>query len=273
MRALNLQMEHALRFYIGDSSWWQGEETEASFWQDKKAFLTLNSLFYKGISNEQARAMERKFLNSVFLEDTERLLNVCENLINAMWQGDESESIQYAYRIERMSGFEDMKLAGQTISPTSTSKNGFLAEYRDKKGLVLLEFIIEPGVPCVDICKVLPSYNKREEAEILLAPWIPLEFHQRPLNSEEQMIRDYDGQPPVMACRIIAKKPVAIEYKEPKEMKRSGIDAGKRIFKALSEQKIPNQKDVNEYSLWKEAFQEQLKARCCVQLESFLQQQ
>lgn len=262
MRAMNLQMEHALRFYIGDSSWWRGKETEAAFWQDKKAYLTINSLFFKGISNEQARARENKFLNPVFLEDTERLLSVCENLIIAMWRGGESEPLQHAYRVERISGFEDMKSAKQTISPTSTSKNGFLADFRNKKGLVLLEFIIEPGAPRADMGKLLPSYCKKEEAEILLAPWLPLEFCQRPLSSEEQMIHDYDGKKPVMACQLTVKKPVSIEHGKPGVMKQSGIDAGIRIFKALSEQKTLNQEDVDEYSLWKEAFQEQLKARC-----------
>lgn len=265
MDFLTDQMICALRFYTGDISWWHGKAQEAAFWQDRNAYLTLNALFYEGIGNELARAREHKFLNPIFLDDIGRLLNVCEDLIKAMWICGKGAPLQRAYRVERMSGFEEMRLAGHTISPTSTSQNGFLPDYRNKKGLVLLDFMIGQGVPRADMDRLLPCYSKAEEKEILLAPWLPLEIHERPLTEKEREIRDYDGCPPRMACQVTVKKPKWAHYMEHGETEhfvRSGADAGKRVLEAISQMKTPGQEDVAAYSLWKKSFQDYLKVRC-----------
>lgn len=262
MKLLTEQMTNALRFYIGDVSWWHGKENEAAFWQDKKAYLMINALFFKGIGNELARAQEKKFLNPVFLENTERLLDVCENLIKAMWAGGKGAPLQYGYRVERMSSFEDMKQAGSTISPTSTSKTGFLPNYRDKKGLVLLDFAIEQDVPRVDMGEVLPDYSKAEEQEILVAPWLPLEICRRSLTERELTIRDYDGKPPKMAYKIMVKRPEYMDDMKARPLEQAGAEAGRRVLETILKQERPRTEDVHAYSLWKESFRDQLKIRC-----------
>lgn len=262
MKILTEQMMNALRFYTGDVSWWHGEGHEAAFWQDKKAYLMINALFFEGIENELARAREKKFLNPVFLENTERLLDVCENLVKAMWAGGKDEPLQFGYRVERMSSFENMLQAGHTISPTSTSKAGFLPNYRDKKGLVLLDFTIEQGVPRVDMDRMLPSYSKVDEKEILIAPWLPLEIRSRPLTGEEIIIRDYDDQPPKMAYQITVKRPDRMDDVKPGSLDQAGAEAGRRVLKAILRQETPGWEDVQAYSLWKEAFRDHLKVRC-----------
>ncbi len=262
MGLLTEQMVNALRFYTGDVSWWHGEDKEAAFWRDKKAYLVINALFFEGIENELARAGEKKFLNPVFFENTERLLDVCENLIKAIWAGGKDEPLQYGYRVERMSSFEKIKQLGHTISPTSTSKTGFLSNYRDKKGLVLLDFTIDQGVPRADMGKLLPNYSKAEEKEILIAPWLPLEIRRRSLTEEELTISDYDGQPPGMAYQITVKQPERMNDVRPRPLDQAGAEAGRRVLETILKQEVPKQEDVRAYSLWKESFRDHLKVRC-----------
>ena len=175
---LNASEISAVKYYIGDV---QGDDP---FWSDGKAYLVLNSLFYPDIVTEQARTAEGKRLNPVILEDVPRLLSVLSNLFSASEYG-RSAPAQIAYRVERYSDYLINAEAGKTISFTSTSTAGFLNDYRDRKGIALMKFHIPEGTPCIPVENALDYYAKSAEQEILLPPWLQLQFTECELSAEE----------------------------------------------------------------------------------------
>lgn len=261
MGPITTEMENALRFYGGDVTWWEGLPSESAFWKDTKAYGTLNALFFEGLTNEQARIAENKFLNPVFLENPERLLTLCKQLIDAMCLSPCPTGELHTFRVERLANFRDMVQAGQTISFTSTSKADFLNEYKDKKNLVLLDFHIGAGIPYADMQQLLSQYLKSNEQEVLLPPFLPLSFAPRALTAEEQKIRDYNEQPPVAAYDVIvglpsSKRPPVLSFPP------TGAEAGKRVLQSLKNFHTPNGEDVALYCAWKQAFRSQVRNRC-----------
>lgn len=258
---LSAEMEKIIRFYSGDVQWALQEGRDASFWGDSKAYGTLNALFFSGITNEQARIAEKKLLNPAFLSDPGRLFMLCETLIEAARLCASTRELR-TYRVERIDNFSETLQTQHTVAFTSTSLGGFLGDYCDKKGLVLLEYIIPPGIPCVDMQQVLPEYLKSSEQEVLLPPYLPLSISKRLLLPQEASLRDYDGQPPIAAYQIQVKQwcPKAVlctNHLEPEDAL-----AGQRVLRALCTGNEPNQQDVIAYIRWKETFCCQLRQRC-----------
>jgi len=132
----------AVKFYQGDVS---GTDP---FWGDKKAYCTLNALFFPGIENEIARASEGKKLNPAFLEDTGRLIALCNELLSA-FHAMPLENSTVTRRVERLSDYRLRRKLGNTVSFTSTSTAGFLTSYTGKKGLALMRFELPAGTPCL----------------------------------------------------------------------------------------------------------------------------
>ena len=255
------KMEQALRFYTGDIDWALKEGRDASFWGDCKGYGTLNALFFPGIANERARAAENKPLNPAFLADPERLLELCEDLIESARLCASACEI-HTFRVEREENFLQTLCAGHTVAFTSTSLSGFLGDYQDKKGLVLLEYTIPPGIPCVDVGQALVKYLKAAEQEVLLPPYLPLTFSQRPLLPPEEVLRDYDGQPPLGAYRIhVGPWSPTREFCAPNLDPEDAL-AGQRVLCALCARNEPNPYDVVAYTRWKEIFCCQLRSRC-----------
>ena len=97
------------------------------------------------------------------------------------------------------------------------------------------------------------NYAKPEEAEILLPPWLNLQFEDLPLSEEEKQILDADGKPPVISClvRVGALQRPAFNEKIPP---RNGNLAGIRAIKHLKSDRSSSVQDISDYSLWKEFF-------------------
>lgn len=259
---LTTQMENALRYYTGDVSWALSQGYDTAFWGDPKGYGTLNSIFFPGISNEQARIAEKKPLNPEFLSDAERLLTLCETLIEASRIYISPRETKRVFRVERISNFTHTFQAGYTVAFTSTSRDGFLAEYQDKKGLVLLTYELSPGVAHVDMQQALSYYLKKEEAEILLPPFLPITFTRRPLQPGERQIRDYDGNPPEAAYWVQVRPWESSNITSSPSLAPEDALAGQRVLRALMEDKIPTPSDVTAYIRWKKAFCCQLRMRC-----------
>ena len=236
----------AVRYYIGDVK----NLPEDGFWNDPKAYCLLNALFFPALFSENARIKEGKILNSEILADVPRLTAFFEHLFSAFRK---SEQHYLTYRVERYSDFMMMKQNHRTISFTSTSKAGFLKAYQDRKGIALLKFQIPENTLCIDMQKFFQNYAKPEEAEILLPPWLNLQFEDLELTDSEQRILDADGNPPVISCLVhvgTLQKPVFRE----KIPSQDGNLAGIRVLEALTSDRSSSEQDISDYSLWKEFF-------------------
>ena len=247
---LNKAQLEAVRYYEGDVS---GDDP---FWGDPKAYVTLNSLFYEGIGTERRRAAEGKYLNPAVIEDPERLVRILADLLSAFRCADLSRE-RKTYRVERYADFLEMKQAGRTVSFTSTSSGGFLKAYGDRIGIALMEFTIPAGVPCLPFAEVLGGgYLKTEEQEILLPPGLTASFEEVPVNAEERLITDAEGNPPLLKCRAV---PGAfIRAADPGGFDPQGPFAGKQVYEALDRGQEPDAEAVRIYTAWKKQVRDHL---------------
>ena len=255
----------AVKFYEGDVC---GSDP---FWGDAKAYVTLNSLFYPGIDTERRRAAEGKRLNPAITSDTERLLRVCIDLLQACKAADISKP-RCAYRVERHADYLEMRRAGKTISFTSTSTEGFLAEYGDRIGIALLEFHIPAGIACLPFAEVLEAdYAKSDEQEILLPPGLSLSFSEMELTDQERSIIDAQGNSPVVKCLVNVGESRFAPVRDSERSQEAepspegqgpasvfdnaGPLASACIYEALNSGREPDPADVLRYNAWKRAFQ------------------
>lgn len=236
----------AIRYYMGDT---KGNDP---FWSDPKAYVVLNALFFPGIRTETDRAGEEKRLNPAILEDEERLRTVLRNLLSACEKCALTEE-RRSFRVERFSDYAECRSAGRTVSFTSTSTDGFLSAYADRRGIALMEFTLPPGTPCIPMAEVLDFYVKADEAEILLPPGVGLSIQEQPVPAKYRTILDADGQPPLVYARaevvsLLSGKAGVVFIPS------YGNRAGMRVYKALMAGKQPSPEDVTLYSAWKQAF-------------------
>ena len=247
---LNEKEIRALRFYIGDVS---GSDP---FFGDPKAYIVLNSLFFPDISSERARAAEGKLLNPAIIADTERLTGFFSDLFSAFRKSISAEDT-VTHRVERYSDYQLCREKAQTVSFTSTSKNGFLSAYRDRLGIALMELHIPAGSLCIDVGAALPHYAKPEEAEVLLPPFTKLTLSEAAPAGEELLITDSAGAPPVVSCRGEVSGTAAFSG-EVTALPQGGELAGMRVYEALNAGKVPVKEDIVLYSQWKKALRELL---------------
>ena len=242
---LNENEKNALRYYIGDVS---GSD---AFYGDPKAYVVINSLFFPEITTERARAAEGKYLNPAIIEDTGRLLEFFSGLFSAFRKCAAGETIN-TFRVERFSDYSLCKEYGHTLSLTSTSKAGFLGEYRDRLGIALMKFEISAGTPCIDVGAALDVYVKPEEAEVLLPPFTRLEITEYVPSGEEAEILDSAGKPPIVGSKVKTCG-IASFSSEICEFPADGNKAGMRVYTALNAGKEPDDEDVKLYTCWKSA--------------------
>lgn len=234
----------ALRFYIGDVS---GSD---KFYGDPKAYVTINSLFFPGISTEMLRAAEGKPLNPEIPADMPRLLDFFGNLFSAF--GKCSVGAAETWRVERYSDYLLMADTGATVSLTSTSKAGFLGSYRDRLGISLMRFSLAEGSPAIDVADVLDFYAKPEEAEILLPPFMNLELKSLPMTERELSVTDSQNQPPKIYCEAVYTGEMADFDEADCTPLEDNISAVNLLRKISSGQK-PEENEVRSYCLWKKA--------------------
>ncbi|MBR1554784.1 MAG: hypothetical protein IJ644_05240 [Oscillospiraceae bacterium] len=239
----------AVRYYIGDVR----NLPEDGFWNDPKAYCLLNALFFPEISAESSRIAEGKQLNPELLADVPRLAGLLKDLFSVFRKSASGRNYQ-TFRVERFRDYEQMRLAGKTISFTSTSCAGFLKAYQDRCGIALLKFQIPMHTPCIVMQDFFPEYAKPEEAEILLPPRMKLHFEDLSLSEQEQTILDADGNPPVCACSVTVQNDFLPDVLPCSDVPEGGNIAGIRVIKALQNHQSPNNQDVALYSLWKQHF-------------------
>lgn len=240
----------AIRYYMGDT---KGNDP---FWGDPKAYVALNSLFFSGIRTEQARAAEGKRLNPALLEDTERLRTLLCDLLSACKKCALTEE-RYSFRVERFSDYAESKAAGRIVSFTSTSTEGFLSAYADRRGIALMEFSLPPGTPCIPMAEVLSHYAKADEAEILLPPGL-VSIREQPVPEKYRTIQDADRKPPLVYAKVQAVQMLSSKASE-LSVPESGNKAGMRVYEALMAGECPSPADVTLYSEWKQAFVQSLR--------------
>ena len=240
MSALNKAQLRAVRWYIGDV------EGSDPFWSDPKAYVTLNALFFPGLTAERARAAEGKRLNPAIVSDGKRLGCVLCDLMSAFRSFGREQT---TYRVERFSDFERMRERGGTLSFTSTSTAGFLPAYQDRVGIALMRFALTPETPCIPMAEVLPHYAKADEAEVLLPPGMRLALTELPLTDAERSILDAKGEPPVLS---VCAKPEGMESLEGFwEVPDCPVPG---VLDALNEGREPA--DVGAYLEWKRGLNE-----------------
>lgn len=245
---LNNQEKRWLKYYIGDVSGSDG------FWSEPKAYLVLNSLFYDGIGTEKSRTAEGKFLNPAILDDVDRLLDFYDNMFSAFGKCHTDRDI-ITYRVERYNDFLPIWDTNHTVSFTSTSADGFLDRYRDRKEITLIKFFIPESISCINVAEVLDFYAKPDEAEILLPPFMYLDLIQTVPTEKEMKITDSEGKSPENACIAVCNRWNNVDIKERMEnLSPDGAKAGQRVYNALNNGKIPVAEDISIYTEWKRDF-------------------
>ena len=234
----------ALRFYIGDVS---GSDR---FYGDSKAYVTLNSLFFPGISTEMLRAAEGKPLNPEIAADVPRLIDFFGNLFSAF--GKCTADAAETFRVERFSDYQLMADHGATVSLTSTSKAGFLGSYRDRAGISLMRFSLAEGSPAIDVARELDFYAKPEEEEILLPPFMRLKLSELPMTERELSVADRQGQPPKVYCKAVFTGELTAPDTAGCTLPEDNSDAVSVLRKISSGQK-PEDEEVHGYCLWKKS--------------------
>lgn len=261
MKKLSAAEENALKFYIGDTS------GNHPFYSDRKAYVTLNSLFFPDIHTETARASEKKYLNPEIIADTKRLLDFFESLFSVFSKSALKENI-ITYRVERSADYKLCREKSRTVSMTSTSSAGFLSSYRDRRGIALMKFSLSAGTNCIDIADTLSFYAKPEESEILLPPFMNIKIKENDLTEKEKKILDSENNPPEISCSAEA---AGIEKYGGKysDLFSDGSVSGIRVYNALNSGRIPEKSDTELYSQWKKALQNNLHGM----LSDFIHQQ
>lgn len=245
----------ALKYYEGDVS----HQTEEVY-KDPKAYVTLNSIFFSGIQNEIIKSKEMKKLNPLFLEEWEKIWGrdgICDLLFQMMKNNILSKD-RTTFRVERLYDFEQLCKANETISFTSTSAGGFLREYGDKEGIVLLECRISKGTPALDLRKILDIYQKPEEAEVLLPPYQHISIEKSMMTKDEKSITDRNGRPPqgkyIVYVMPSLPQPGALCTIDPET-----IDQAVQFYYSLNERKQYTQQSAQSYLTMKECIQKNLR--------------
>ncbi len=244
-------LEDVIRFYEGDV------EGNDPFFSDAKAYVTWNSLLFPGIETEVARKQEGRKLNEAFLDDPSRIIELTLSLYQGMERSEEDRKV---YRVDRLVDHQIFEKEGKLCSFISTSTSGFLKAYQDKKDLVLMEIMIPKGTKCLDFSKVLKFYQKQDEKEILLPPYLSFESKSLKMNDDIQNIHDRNGNGPSVYCLIEVKEPVYVIEDIKIDLDRC-IPASKRVYRCLNQQQVLDKEDVQQYLLYKKYIQNEVMKR------------
>ena len=262
---LNSDEITALRYYIGDV----GEHLYKSpakligdteiymrkFFSEPKAYLIINSMFFPDTETEKARAKENKFLNPEIVRYPVLMRYVYKNLFSEFRKCTAKKDMK-TFRIERFSDYLYIKKTGGTVSFTSTSKNGFLHNYRDRSGIALMEFELKSGTPCIDIQEILRGYRsplQPYEPEVILPPFMELQITEIPLTQEMLQITDSENNPPLVCCKAIPKGRIYLNS-ESNDSPEKYIDSAVRFLECLNNKKPPSSEDEINYIRFKKAF-------------------
>lgn len=249
MNRLNTEQLEMIKFYEGDV-----KQTEDPILSDHKAYVTWNALFFSDTETEKARVLESRRLNPAFLKDPERIIRMSRCLLSCMSKAGREIQVK---RVERLTDYHCFLKEQRFESFISTSTAGFLNAYQDKEGLVLMNIVISEGTPCIDFSAVLDTYQKEEEREILLPPYLSFNSKEIEMDASLLNIHDRNGEIPKVYCMVHAGK------FHPKDLKETSIDqdiidASIRYYDALNHHVPYASEDENKYLLYKQYFQYQI---------------
>ena len=162
-------------------------------------------------------------------------------------------------RVERYADYVAFLKYGKLLSFISTSTAGFLNAYQDKKELVLMDITIPRGIRCADFSKLLKHYEKYEEREILLPPFLTFTVENKEMDAQIRSICDRDGNPPVVYCAMNLHQ-AKYEIKQI-DFDASWISAGKRCFAAWNHKQCPKESDIEAYCQLKMWLQNKIQLR------------
>ena len=248
MQRLNENEIHALRYYEGILE----EKEKDPFWQDAKAYVTFNSLFFIGMETEIARSAEQRKLNPVIALEREQLFSFAADLYSACTKY--KHDVLHVYRVERLVDYRKFCENGHVTSFLSTSRNGFLEAYEDKFDLVLMDLEIAPEVSCIDLMEMIPG-KKKEEGEVLIAPYSTLEVEELPLNRELAKFTDGNGNPAAVYCKVHIGRGKLPEHTSPVLFTKTDEEAVKNFFAALNMHAVPEETAVDGYLRYKAGLQ------------------
>lgn len=245
MIVFNEQEKHALRYYEGIL-----DRTETDpFFLDAKAYVTFNSLFFDGIETETARSQEDRRLNPLIACDHQKFLSLAGDLYCSCLKYE--HDTLHVYRVERLVDYQKFCAAGMLTSFISTSRSGFLPFYEDKHDLVLMDIVIEKDVPCVDLVDVLDYNEKKEEAEVLIAPYAAIEVQEECLPASLAAIKDGQGKSPAVYCHVHVRRGELHTCREEPFTKgdRASVNA---VYSALNMHAMPEDVDTYLYNAYKQ---------------------
>lgn len=248
-----MEKEEVIRFYEGDV-----KENNDPLFSDSKAYVTWNALLFPTIETEIARSKENRKLNTAFIEQYEKVIEITLDLYKAMSKSKEDRVV---YRVERIADYSEFLSEGMFTSFISTSTEGFLDAYQDKEGLVLLEIHIPKGTLYLDFAKELDSYLKEDEKEMLLAPYSVFTNVDLKMNASISSIQDRNGKPPIVYAKITLGKQKLETTIERQSFSNDVLEASKRFYTCLNEHKEFNLEDASKYIMFKTSLQNEIKKR------------
>ena len=250
-------LRRAVRYYEGDIP---ASDRDDPFWGDPRAYISINALLFGGLRTERLRVREGKRLNPAFFADPERLYALFRALLAAADIGRRTAPAE-GYRVERAEDFAAYMETGETCAFVSTCMSGFLPAYGDKRGIVLLQWEIPAGTPCIVFRELLTDYAKSAEDELLLPPFLRFSCSERALSPQERQITDMEGNPPQHVFVLNAEGMAPGSGQSARSPEPPACAAA--VWEALNAGAEPDPADVAEYLSWKAAFQQALHTAGC----------
>lgn len=242
-----------LKFYSGDV---RDEDPCDPLFSDSKAYVTLNALLFDGIETEQARVKEGRRLNPSMIVRYEDTAGAMQGILSCM-KPCEQETV--VYRVERLVDFHLFCRAGTMTSFISCSDGGFLNSYTDKADLVFLEIHVKPGVLCIHLEDVLEDYLKKDEHELLIGPYCPIQVRQIPVPEEYGRIQDRNGNPVRIYAQVEVFPASADTADHPVKLNQKIIESACRVIMQLNREETVHAEDLQSYLSFKKQFQYMLK--------------
>ena len=268
---MNLTQEErkSLLFYQGSA---QGDVMGAvpkhlrKFYAAEEGYQILDMLLFPGTENEKVRIqIERRHIDTMFLNNMDELLNVYCNLFSAMCRyTKECESAQdmHLYRKDRILSWECLK-KGQISTFFSTSQKSKIAAYftQNKYGILLEEIWVSKKIVHLNVNDVLGQYHSYAgEEEILLPPFLKVRCEEVELADEEKNLRDCCGRSPMKKCLIYVEELCLDEdYNDLKQnnmrsqiLEYSHIENAKNVWKKIQSNIELLPEEETDYCVWKE---------------------
>lgn len=235
------------------------------FYAAEEGYQILDMLLFPGTESEKVRLqIERRYIDTMFLNNMAELLNVYCNLFSAMCRyTNECESKQdmHLYRKDRILSWECLK-KGQISTFFSTSQKSKIAAYftQNKYGILLEEILVSEKIVHLKVNDVLGKYHSyASEEEVLLPPFLKVHCEDAELTEEEKHLRDCCGRSPIKKCLVYVEELCLVEdYDEMRQkdihsqiLEYSHIENAKNVWKKIQSNIELFPEEEKDYCVWK----------------------